>query len=573
MNANPRDEQADPGASNGDPNDNNPESDANSNDGVLFPATKPGQIERLGNGPDPSSPSWRDEVADFWQGYERPLRTYVVKRMRARGVPGHQITKAKDWVRDFLAKHIASPTLFQSWEEGEGRFRTWIKNPCWWHVENCLRRESPGKQRVTRDERKADAKADGGQERKVRWRRVESLNRDGAPEVTDVAPGSSDVADELDWASQRTWLFLLWIDAFELWNTQHGDWKRWRLFSKLMLIPYAQAQIAGQRAVAGQAEQGGGANPADESDQAVEPKQEARQGKIQINQIYAECGYDTASQAYYAFEKFKKDFDGCVREVLRRQYAGRGATARPHSATDDDTKLAERIDGAYRRYRQLMAREIDWSHQCPGTGEPDQRDALDQFLQRLAGPAHMPLSGDSDLDEAGKLAALADDPDDPPDLAACTLGLIAAVLTQTTYEPTREELEKALNKYLLRPWTSVVTEHLEAAGVAQTVRDVICAALPCSKHWRAIKNAADAARQAADGEIWTDALGAVYYACLAAEVAAGGRAAGPEFTSLSAEQQAEGLRWLERRLWVEPELSDLAARALACLNGRGPADG
>ena len=166
----------------------------------------------------------------------------------------------------------------------------------------------------------------------------------------------------------------------------------------------------------------------------------------------------------------------------------------------------------------------------------------------------------------GRLGRPGDELDDPPELAACTLGLIAAVLTQTTYEPTREELEKALNKYLSRPWTSVVTEHLEAAGVAQTVRDVICADQPCSEHWRAIKDAAGAAREAADGETWEDALSAVYYACLAAEVAARGQAAGPEFTSLSAERQAEGLRWLERRLWVEPPLSDLAAQALACLD-------
>ena len=505
-----------PGPGNGtDPNDNNPESDGAIPMAALFPETKPGQIERLGNVPDPSLPSWRDEVADFWQGYEKPLTVYVVERgCWNEASPGYQLVKAPDSVRDFSWPKISSRRpCFSPGRRKRGPFPHLDQESVLGHVENCLRRESPGKQRVTRPEW-----TEGG--RRGRWwpkspqGRLADESRasisEGAPEVTDAAAGASDVADELDWASQRTWLFLLWIDAFELWNTQCGDWKRWRLFSKLMLIPYAQAQIAGQRAAVVQAEQGT-ADPADQADQADKPKQEAGQGKIQINQIYAECGYDTTCQAYYAFEKFKKDFDGCVREVLRRQYAGRGAAAKPNSPAKDDAKLAERIDGPYGRYRELMAREIDWGHQYPGTGEPGQRDALDQFLQRMAGPVHMPLSGDSELGEAGELAAPGDELDDPPDLEACTMGLIAAVLTQTTYEPTREDLEVALCEYLSLPWTSVVAQDSGDAGTGTSVRDVIYAAQPCSKHWRAIKDAAGEAREAGDGEIWTDALGAVYF--------------------------------------------------------------
>ena len=329
MNANPGDEKPKSGKKQPKPDDTRPATDkerpnradmflssgASLIEGVLFPETKPEEIERLGNGPDPSSPSWRDEVANFWQAYETPLTGYVVGRMMARSVPRHHLANGPIGCATFWPRISSRQPCSSPGRKAGAVFRTWIKTPCWWHVENCLRRESLGKQRMAQDERDADAEADGGKKGKVRWRRVESLNSEGAPEVTDEAAESSDVADELDWASDRTWLFLLWIGAFQLWNEQDGDWKRWRLFSKLMLIPYAQDQIAGQEIAAGEAEQGDGA------DQADEPKPKAAKGKTQINQVYEECGYDTAGRAYYAFEKFRKDFDGCVREVLRRQYA------------------------------------------------------------------------------------------------------------------------------------------------------------------------------------------------------------------------------------------------------------
>jgi hypothetical protein len=97
---------------------------------------------------------------------------------------------------------------------------------------------------------------------------------------------------------------------------------------------------------------------------------------------------------------------------------------------------------------------------------------------------------------------------------------------------------------------------------------VIYADEPRTEHWRQIKDAADAARKAADSDIWEDALGAVYYACIAAEIAANGCAAGAEFTTLSSERQAAGIRWLSKRLWVEPRMSELASRAVKLLDKR-----
>jgi len=65
----------------------NPGTDDSQPDGDGFPKTRDKMIERIGEGPDKSSPSWGGVVGEFWMAYEQALTGYVSRRMRARGVP------------------------------------------------------------------------------------------------------------------------------------------------------------------------------------------------------------------------------------------------------------------------------------------------------------------------------------------------------------------------------------------------------------------------------------------------------------------------------------------------------
>jgi len=511
-----------------------------------FTVTKPEINKRIGEGPDPSSPSWRDAVGIFWTDYEKPLTDDVSRRMRARGVPEHLRQHAQDYVRDFLVKIIKSPSLFSTWNPQKGRFRTWISLPCWWHVETELRRESPGRLPASQKEESDDAAP--SPKGKAGWRRFESLGDAKAEQLVakDAEPAAG--AGDLDLAAERTWLFLLWIEAISLWHDRHWDCRRWRLFANLVLVPYSKA------------------------DRQVLPADEPT-APPQIKDVFNECGYETASQAYYGFEKFKKQFVACVQEILRERYASPAATPGEDSEGGDDASLTARIDTYYEKYQRFMTHEIELRRAYPV--HPEAGDggaagvALERFLDQLAGTAHPLLSDDSSRSEVRGPTAHDDEFGELPDLEACTLGLIAAVLTQTTHEPTRQELEDGLREYLSLPWKTVVGQAADSADTAESVGDVIHADEPRSEQWRQIKDAAEAARTEADGDVWDDALSAVYYACLAAEIVATGGAAGPEFTSLSAGRQAEGLRWLSRRLWVEPRTSELASRALKVLQKGG----
>lgn len=335
-------------------------------------------------------------------------------------------------------------------------------------------------------------------------------------------------------AFSRVWAIELLFEALAAWRgtcDEPEGRKRWKLVKKRVLEPFCGSNL----------------------------------GIPKFKDIYAECNYNSRTEAFNAFDTAKRQIQRMLETVLRKRVARELAeTSRDTGATPKEI-IELRAKAELQAFQDVLDEENFWHHtswrDAAASGNAADHRILRRYAEQQLHEAKV-LDKPSDPSDT----SLPGDRSESVDYSLYDLAIIAQVFSADP-EP-HEELARQWREFTELSWQMLLgaagdaaadvggTEAAELAAASRLGDLLRRPGTPVSLV-RQIRQLLKKSRAAGDGEISHRVLKAAEQLCIAAALAGSGE----RITSKAPKRVKKHLAWLASRPWVDDATRQIARQA------------